>query len=81
MAASRREIARRIAMAYALVGFVFLILYHFMLHPADPDSPLLRDLFYVFLPSILIASAILLDVVYEGLRRILDWFLERDEEI
>jgi uncharacterized PurR-regulated membrane protein YhhQ (DUF165 family) len=78
MVASRREIARRIVIAYMLVGVVFLILYHFILRPADPDNPLVSALFYVFLPAILIASAGLLDVVFEGFRWILDRFREKD---
>ncbi|UCH05780.1 MAG: hypothetical protein JSW05_06340 [Candidatus Thorarchaeota archaeon] len=55
MVASRREVARRILIAYVLVALVFLSLYHFILRPADPDNPLVNALFYVFLPGILLA--------------------------
>ncbi|MHA2079245.1 MAG: hypothetical protein ACXAB0_16275 [Candidatus Thorarchaeota archaeon] len=81
MVASRRETARRIVIVYVLVGFVFLVLYHFILRPANPDNPLVNALFYVFLPAILILSAGLLEIVFEGLRWIVDRFREKDEEI
>jgi hypothetical protein len=64
-----------------VIGFVFLILYHFILRPADPDNPLVIALFYFFLPAILLAAGGLLDVILEELPGILNRFREKDEEI
>jgi len=80
MVASRWETARRILIVYVLVGFVFLVLYHFILRPTDPDNPLVHALFYFFLPAILVLTAGLLEIVLDGLRWILDRFREKDEE-
>ena len=81
MVTSRIEKARRIVIAYVIVGAVFFLLYHYILRPADPDNPLVNALFYVFLPAILILTAGLLEIVFEGLRWIVDRFREKDEEI
>lgn len=77
--ASKREIARRIAIAYMIVGVVFFILYYFILHPADPNNPFVFALFYVFLPAILAVPWVLLQVVLEEIPKILDRFREKDE--
>ena len=81
MVINRREKARRIVIAYVVVGAVFFLLYYYILNPADPDNPIINTLFYVFLPAILAAAALVSDVVLEGLVKILKRFLERDEEI
>ncbi len=81
MVTSRREKARRIVIAYVIVGAVFFLLYHYILRPADPDNPIINTLFYVFLPAILAAAALVYDVVLEGFAKITKRFLERDEEI
>jgi hypothetical protein len=78
---SRREKARRIVIAYVIVGAVFFLLYYYILRPADPDNPIINTLFYVFLPAILAAAALVYDVVLEGLAEILKRFLKKDEEI
>lgn len=80
MVASRWETARRILFVYVLVGFVFLVLYHFILRPTDPDNPLVHVLFYFFLPAILVLTAGLLEIVLDGLGWILNRFRETDEE-
>jgi hypothetical protein len=81
MVTSRREKARRIVIVYVIVGAVFFLLYHFILRPADPDNPIINALFYVFLPAILAAAALVSDVVLEGLAKILNRVLKKDEEI
>ena len=81
MVTSRREKARRIVIAYVIVGAVFFLLYHYILRPADPDNPIINTLFYVFLPAILAAAVLVYDVVLERLAKILKQFLKKDEEI
>ena len=81
MVISKREKARRIVIVYVIVGAVFFLLYHYVLYPTDPDNPIINTLFYVFLPAILAAAALVYDVVLEGLAKIPKRFLKRDEEI
>ena len=81
MVTSRREKARRIVIAYVMVGVAFFLLYYYILHPVYPDNPIISTLFYVFLPAILAAAALVSDVVLEGFARILKGSPGRDEEI
>ena len=81
MVTSRREKARIIVIAYVIVGAIYFLLYQYILRPADPDNQLVNTLFYIFLPAVLAAGALIADLVLEGLPRILKRFLGKDEEI
>ena len=81
MVRSRRETARRIAIAYVIVGSIFFLLYHYILSPSYSDNPIVSTLFYVFLPAVLAAAALVYEVVLEGLAKIPKRFRERDDEI
>ena len=64
-----------------IVGAIYFLLYQYILRPADPDNQLVNTLFYIFLPAVLAAGALIADLVLEGLPRILKRFLGKDEEI
>jgi len=81
MVTSRREKARMVVIVYVIVGAVYFLLYHYILRPADPDNQVVITLFYVFLPAVLAAGALVAELVLEGLSRILKRFLGKDEEI
>jgi len=81
MVTSRREKVRRIVIVYVIIGAIFFLLYYYILHPSNPNDPIINTLFYVFLPAILAAAALVSDVVLEGLAKILNRFLQRNEEI
>ena len=80
MTTSRREKARRVVIAYVIVGFAFLSLYHFILSPAYPGHPILVALFYVFLPAFLAAPAALCVIIEDELPRLVDRFRKKDDE-
>ncbi|MFW9869606.1 MAG: hypothetical protein ACFFFO_14865 [Candidatus Thorarchaeota archaeon] len=80
MVTSRREKARRIVIVYVIIGAVFFLLYYYVLRQSDPENPIINTLFYVFLPAILAAIALVSDVVLEGLEMILERFSDRDVE-
>jgi hypothetical protein len=79
MVSSRRETARRIAIAYVIVGSIFFLLYQFILNPSYRDNPIVNILFFVFLPAILAAVALVYDFVLEGLIGIPKRFQREDE--
>ncbi len=81
MVTSRREKARLMVIAYVIVGAVYFLLYNYILRPADPDNQVINTLFYVFLPAVLAAGALVAELVLEGLSRILKRLLGKDEEI
>ena len=81
MVSSRRETARRIAIAYVIIGSIFFLLYHFILRPSDSDNLIANTLFIVFLPPILAAAALVYELVLEGLAKLPKRLLEKDNEI
>jgi hypothetical protein len=78
---SRWKKARRIVIAYVIVGTVGFLLYHFIFRITYPGNPLVIALFYFSLPAILASPFALCTVLEDELPRFVDRFRKRDDEI
>ena len=69
MGVSKLWVAKRVAIAYAVVGFSYFLLWHFVLTLEDKTNPILIALFYVFLPAVLVVPYLICEAADELVRR------------
>ncbi|MFX1273239.1 MAG: hypothetical protein ACFFAX_16260 [Promethearchaeota archaeon] len=63
------RLTRKIAIGYAVVGFSYFLLWHFMLSSTDKANLVLQALFYVALPAVLVCPYLIVEAVDEAIRR------------
>ena len=68
MVTERRMIARRIAIAYVVLGAAYFLLWHFVLSPAGYADPFLEFLFYISLPAILASPYVVCELASEAIK-------------
>lgn len=81
MGTSVREKARKIVIAYVIVGILLFLLYHFIFRIAYPDNPLVIAMFYFSLPAILASPYALCIVLEDELPRLLGRSRTSDDEV
>jgi hypothetical protein len=69
MGVSKLWIAKRVAIAYAVVGFSYFLLWHFVLTPIEKENSVLIVLFYIFLPAALVLPYLICEAADELVRR------------
>ncbi|KXH75988.1 MAG: hypothetical protein AM326_08105 [Candidatus Thorarchaeota archaeon SMTZ-45] len=62
MATNKREIARRIAICYVILGSTYFLLWYFVISPSGNIDPILIALFYISLPAILVAPYVVFEI-------------------
>ena len=63
------RLTRKIAIGYAVVGFSYFLLWHFVLSPTDKTNSFLQALFYVALPAVLVFPYLIVEAVDDAIRR------------